>query len=239
MPKLFYDLHIHSCLSPCGDADMTPNNIAGMAAVKELRIIALTDHNTARNAPALMEAAKKYELIVLPGMELTTQEEVHVLCLFAELEQALAFDSLVYDRLIKVKNRREVFGEQLLMNERDEVIGEEEHYLTNATDISFSEVHELVRSYGGIEIPAHIDKDTSSLLANLGFVPPDASFTCAEVRDEAKLPQLMKEHPYLRTCRILSDSDAHYLGDISEPVHWLEFDTEDPSREEILACLQN
>lgn len=237
MLKLPYDLHIHSCLSPCGDADMTPNNIAGMAAVKGLRIIALADHNTARNAPALLKAAEQYDLIALPGMELTTQEEVHVLCLFAELEQALAFDACVYGRLFKVKNKKEVFGEQLVMNENDEVTGEEEYFLTNATDIPFGETDGLVKSYGGIAIPAHIDKDTTSLLSNLGFIPPDAAFTCAEVRRAERLPELLEQNPYLRNCRIIHDSDAHYLGDISEPEHFLEFETDHPSRADVLAAL--
>ena len=127
MPELAYDLHIHSCLSPCGDEDMTPANIAGMAMIKGLKIIALTDHNTARNAPALIRAAEEYGITVLPGMELTTAEEVHVVCLFAKEEDALAFDACVYDQLIKVRNRKEFFGGQVLMNERDEVIGKEEN----------------------------------------------------------------------------------------------------------------
>ena len=118
MIRVPYDLHIHSCLSPCGDAEMTPNNIAGMAYLGGLRAIALTDHNTGRNVPALMKAAEEYCLLVIPGMELTTSEEVHVVCLFPEIGQLLDFDRLVYERLIKVKNRPEFFGEQIVMNEQ-------------------------------------------------------------------------------------------------------------------------
>ena len=166
--ELSYDLHIHSCLSPCGDMDMTPNNIAGMAMIKELNIIALTDHNTARNAPALMKAAEQYGLIVLPGMELTTQEEVHVVCLFAEAEDALAFDRYVYESLLKIRNKVKVLGEQVIMNEMDEPVGEEEFLLINATSIPFDDVYDIVSSFNGIMIPTHLDKSTTSLISNLG-----------------------------------------------------------------------
>ena len=237
MAKLAYDLHIHSCLSPCGDMDMTPNNIAGMAFIKGLQIIALTDHNTARNTPALIRAAEQYGLIVLPGMELTTEEDVHVVCLFADPDAALECDRYVYKRLLPVKNRIDIFGQQVIMDENDEPIGEEELFLTYATTIGFDNVYDVVTQHGGIMIPAHLDKDTTSLISNLGFIPPDSKFTCAEVRRMEKLPGLLRDHPYLETCRIISNSDAHYLNDISEAVHTLEFESGNPSREEILQML--
>lgn len=235
--ELAYDLHIHSCLSPCGDPDMTPNNIAGMAFLKELKIIALTDHNTARNAPALIRAAEQYGLIVLPGMELTTQEEAHVVCLFAETEDALAFDAYVYERLPRIRNKIKVFGEQILMNEKDEPVGEEEYLLINATSIPFDDVYDAVTAYNGIMIPAHLDKSTTSLISSLGYIPPESKFTCAEVKDLSKLHGLLHDHPYLENCRIISDSDAHYLGDISEAVHTLPFASDHPSKQEILETL--
>ena len=216
--ELAYDLHIHSCLSPCGDMDMTPNNIAGMAYIKGLSIIALTDHNTCRNAPALIRAAEQYGLTVLPGMELTTEEEAHVLCLFSGEEDAMAFDAYVYGRLQKIRNRKDIFGEQIVMNERDEPVGEEEYLLSNATTIPFDKVYDAVTAHHGIMIPAHLDKSTTSLLSALGFIPPDSKFTCAEVKDLTKLHGLCRDHPYLENCRIISNSDAHYLGDISEAV---------------------
>ena len=235
--ELYYDLHIHSCLSPCGDMDMTPNNIAGMAYLKGLQIIALTDHNTCRNAPALIRAAEQYGLIVLPGMELTTMEEVHVVCLFAELDDAMAFDAYVYERLMKIRNKTDIFGEQVIMDENDEPIGEEEYFLTNATEISFDQVFDVVTAHHGIMIPAHLDKSTTSLLSNLGFIPPDSKFTCAEVKNLDKLHGLLRDHPYLKNCRIISDSDAHYLPDISEAVHTLAFSDAHPSKKEILRKL--
>ena len=235
--ELSYDLHIHSCLSPCADPDMTPNNIAGMARVKGLDIIALTDHNSVRNAPALCRAAGKYGTTVIPGMELTTSEEIHVLCLFSELENALAFDSIVYDHLVKVRNDIRFFGEQIYMDENDTPIGEEEYLLINATTISFDDVHGLMASYGGVMIPAHIEKESNSLLSSLGAIPPDSRFTCAELMDASAQEGLMEKHPYLKNCRIIYDSDAHDLGSISEPVHTLVFDHDAPTRAEILERL--
>lgn len=106
MINLFYDLHIHSCLSPCGSDDMTPYNIAGMAALKGLDVIAVTDHNSCKNCPAVLAAAKEYGILAVPGMEINTSEEVHAVCLFKSLEKAMEFDAYVYGRLLPVKTGR-------------------------------------------------------------------------------------------------------------------------------------
>ena len=217
MIPLYYDLHIHSCLSPCGDDDMTPANIAGMAAVKGLDVIALTDHNSCKNCPAILKHGEEYGITVIPGMELTTAEEVHVVCLFPALGDAMAFDGYVYEHLLPIKNREDIFGKQQIMNADDQVAGNVERLLIGATDISFDQVFGLVESYRGIAYPAHIDKSTTSLLSNLGFVPPDSSFTCAEISTFDHLHQIQKEHPYFLQCKMLSSSDAHYLEDIREP----------------------
>lgn len=217
MIPLFYDLHIHSCLSPCGDDDMTPANLVGMAALKGLDVIALTDHNSCKNCPAAVKHGEAYGVTVIPGMELTTAEEVHVVCLFPDLEAALAFDDYVYGHILPIKNREEVFGRQQIMNEQDQVTGTVDKLLISATDISFDEVFSLAASYRGLAYPAHIDKSSTSLLSNLGFVPPDSTFTCAEINDYKHLHQIQKEHPYFLGCHIIHCSDAHYLQDIHEP----------------------
>lgn len=217
MIPLYYDLHIHSCLSPCGDDDMTPANIVGMAAVKGLDVIALTDHNSCKNCPAAMKHGESYGITVIPGMELTTAEEVHVVCLFPSLADAMAFDEYVYARLLPIPNKEAVFGKQQIMDEDDQVTGNVEHLLIGATDISFDQVFDLAEAYHGTAYPAHIDKSTTSLLSNLGFVPPDSRFTCAEISTFDRLHQIQKEHPYFLQCKIISSSDAHYLEDIHEP----------------------
>lgn len=217
MAELYYDLHIHSCLSPCGDDDMTPANIVGMAAIKGLDVIAVTDHNSCKNCPAVLAAAKEYGILAIPGMEINTSEEVHAVCLFEELQAAMDFDAYVYERLMAFPNKEEIFGKQLIYNTEDEICGTVPNLLINATDISFEGLWELVRGFGGVMFPAHVDKTANSLIANLGFIPPDSKFVTAEVKDLGKLHKVKKENPYLEKCRIISNSDAHYLEHIHEP----------------------
>ena len=237
MIPLFYDLHIHSCLSPCGDDDMTPANIAGMAAVKGLDVIALTDHNSCRNCSAAMYHGERYGVTVIPGMELTTQEEVHVICLFPTLKDALAFDALVYKKLMPIPNREDIFGKQQIMDQEDRVIGTVENLLINATSISFDDVFPLAAAYGGIAYPAHVDKASNSLLSNLGFVPPGSSFACAEFHDFKNLHRIQKEHPYFKGCRAICCSDAHYLEDILEPEYQIL--ARSRAAEDVLASLSS
>lgn len=235
MIPLYYDLHLHSCLSPCGDDDMTPANIVGMAAVKGLDVIALTDHNSCRNCPAALAHGQNYGIIVIPGMELCTAEEVHIICLFPTLEKALAFDAYVYEHLIPIKNKVEIFGKQEILDEHDNITGTIENLLINATDITFDEAFVLTESYGGIAFPAHVDKASTSVLSNLGFIPPDSTFTCAEFHDLKNLHKIQKEHPYFLNCRIISSSDAHYLEDIREPEYQIFSKSREP--EDILKAI--
>ena len=198
---------------------MTPANIAGMAAVKGLDLIALTDHNTSRNCGPFLKMADNYGIIALPGMELCTDEDVHVVCLFPDLYAAMDFDSYVYSRMMKIQNKEHIFGEQILYHEQDEIIGKEPCLLLANAAIHFDAVYDLTEERGGIMIPAHIDKTANSLISNLGFVPPDSRFTCAEVKDPKNLPHLRQTNPYLDHCRIVHNSDAHYLENINEPEH--------------------
>lgn len=236
MKTISYDLHIHSCLSPCGDDDMTPANIAGMAAVKGLGAIAVTDHNSCKNCPAVLHFAKEYGVLAVPGMELCTSEEVHAVCLFAELEAAMAFDDYVYGRLNRVENREELFGKQQIYNKADEICETVPYLLINSVSISFDGLWELVRSYDGVMFPAHIDKPANSLIANLGFVPPDSRFAAAEVADMGRLHELRRTNPYLNSCRMISNSDAHYLEDIKEP--YLTLPVKEVSARGLVECLR-
>ena len=122
MSRYTYDLHVHSCLSPCADNDNTPNNLAGMATLNNIQIMALTDHNSCRNCPAFFTAAKRYGIIPVPGMELTTSEDIHVVCLFPELENALRFNDEVDRHRIRFPNDKEIFGDQLILDGEDELI---------------------------------------------------------------------------------------------------------------------
>lgn len=221
MIPLHYDLHIHSCLSPCGDNESTPGNIVGMAVVKGLDVIALTDHNTCKNCEAAMAIGEAYGITVIPGMELTTSEEVHVLCLFYNLEDAMRFDAFIEPRILDIPNNPKAFGDQFLCNDDDEVIGSFPKLLISATDISFDKVYDCVSEYNGVMIPAHIDKNSFSLMSNLGFVPPDSKFRCFELADMSNLHRLQKENEYLKNCNVITDSDAHYFEKINEPINTL------------------
>jgi len=152
--------------------------------------------------------------------------------LFPELTAALAFDTYVYERLIPIKNKEHIFGKQQIIDVNDLQIGSVENLLINATDISFDDSFSLVESFGGVAFPAHINKTSTSLLSNLGFIPPDSFFKSAEIKNKEDLQSLQQNHPYLLDCNILYNSDAHYLGDISEPIHGIS--VEKPTIESIM-----
>lgn len=148
-----------------------------------------------------------------------------MVCLFPKLDNALAFGEHVRECMTPFPNNEEVFGRQIIVNEDDEIIGKEQYLLINATTISFDTVYDHVTEYGGIMIPAHIDKSSTSLMSNLGFIPPDSKFACAEVKHLGFLDKLKAEQPYLNGCNIIHDSDAHYLEHIHEPEYFIEADS--------------
>ncbi len=205
---------------------MTPNNIAGMAALAGHNIVALTDHNTARNCPAFFAAAKKQGLIPIAGMELTTAEDIHVVCLFEELENALAFDKALQQRRILIPNRTDVFGDQLIMDADDQTVGIEEHLLSNATTVSIDEVPELMSGFDGVCYPAHIDREANGVIAVLGTFPACPEFLCAELHDMDSREAYIEQFPILKQKRFLAGSDAHYLWDIPDRRHYLELEDE-------------
>lgn len=215
--KLYYDFHIHSCLSPCGDKDMTPNNIVNFAKIMGYDVIALTDHNTALNCPAVAKIAQENGITFIPGMELCTSEEVHIVCLFYNLEDALNFSEYVKSTMPPIKNKPSVFGEQLICDENDDIIGQEDILLVTASGISTEKVVKKVAEYNGICYPAHIDRSSFSILSNLGIIDEYFGFKCAEIYDMMKEDELKKKHPYLEKLKILSDSDAHYLENMRLP----------------------
>ena len=232
MSRYYYDLHIHSCLSPCCDSDMTPNNIVNMAELCGLNIIALTDHNSVKNCAAAMQVAKNKGITLIPGMELTCSEEIHVICLFSSLENATNFGEYVYARLPNIDNRPDIFGEQLILNSDDEIIGSEPKLLINATDISIENVTGLMKQYGGICFPAHIDKKSTSILSVLGEIPEEYTFKAVEITKKADLNALKLSHPALGKVLFLINSDAHYLETIQSEEAWL--DLKEPTFQSII-----
>ena len=231
--KLVYDFHIHSCLSPCGDKDMTPLNIVNMSKIMGYDAIALTDHNSCRNCEAAVKAGKEIGLTVIPGMELCTSEEVHIVCLFPDCKRAMEFSDYIYSTLPPIKNKASVFGEQTIMDEKDEITGCEERLLITASGLSCAKAVNTVSQYGGVCYPAHIDRSSFSILSNLGTIDESYGFTCAEVYDMSALDKLKEKHPYISSLKILTDSDAHYLENMRIP-EGCTIEVEDNSIESIL-----
>jgi DNA polymerase III alpha subunit len=224
MSRYYYDLHIHSCLSPCGDEDSTPNNIAGYAMLCGLNIVALCDHNTLKNCPAFFAAAKKYGIIPVAGVELTTSEDIHIILLFEELEKAMEFDAYLDTRRIKIKNKPEIFGEQHILDENDEFVDEEPFLLINATTISSFEVPEIAKRFDAVCYPAHIDRDANGIISILGDFPRE-DFSCFELHDVTKAEEYIKKF-HLEDKKMVVSSDAHTLTDIRDKENWFELDDE-------------
>ncbi len=220
--KLYYDLHIHSCLSPCGDNDMTPYNLVNMAKIFGYDIIALTDHNTCDNCESAIKVGQQIGLTVVPGMELCTSEEIHCVCLFPTLQKAKEFGAFVKTTMLPIKNKEHIFGEQLIMDTEDGVLGKEEILLTTASSISIDSLPELMEEYGGVFYPAHIDRSSYSLLSSLGDFPPYLKISCFELTPQADEKIYLEKYEETRGKIIIRSSDAHYLQNMREPEFTLE-----------------
>ncbi len=229
--RYYYDLHIHSALSPCGDDDMTPNNIVNMALINELDIIALSDHNTCQNVEVTEQIAKKSGLVFLPGVEVETAEEIHVLCLFPDAKSAVEFEKQVLSKaLADIPNDETIFGKQQIMDINDEVIGVETKYLINATTLNIDTIGSIVDGFGGVAVPAHIDKSTKSVIAMLGMVDKSMGFNTFELSKNAPKDYVdtqfsLKDQGY----SYIFNTDAHYLCDIAERGEHNFFELEPPA----------
>lgn len=215
--KLYYDLHLHSCLSPCGDNDMSPYNLVNLAKIFGYDIIALTDHNSCLNCESAMKVGEKIGITVVPGMELCTSEETHNVCLFPSLEKAMAFSQYIRGTLPSVPNREKIFGEQLIMDDADGILGKEELLLTTASSVSISDLNELVDKYDGVCYPAHIDRNSYSIISSLGDFPPEVEARCFELTPGARAEEYLERYPATKGKLIIRSSDAHYLENMREP----------------------
>ena len=223
MMRYYYDLHVHSCLSPCADNESTPNSIAGFAALSGINLIALTDHNTCKNCPAFFEACERYGVIPVAGMELTTSEDIHVVCLFERLEDALRFDSEINDKRVLIKNRPEIFGDQPITDSEDNVLGYEEYLLSNATRVSIEDVGSIVSEFGGVAYPAHIDRDANGMIAVLGTFPDTPNFNAFEMRDASCIADYSAKYGLFGK-KVIISSDAHSLESMRDAEFFIELD---------------
>ena len=203
---------------------MTPYNFVNLAKIIGLDAVALTDHNTSLNCEAAIKVGEEVGLLVIPGMELTTSEDIHTVCLFPTLKKALNFSQYVDENRIHVKNKAEIYGRQVIMNENDEEIGEIEDLLLPASFIGMYDAYRKAHEFGGICYPAHIDRDSLSVLAVLGEIDPYCGFRTAELADITKLPELREKHPILNSMNIVTCSDAHYLENMRDAANTLDLD---------------
>lgn len=206
----FYDFHVHSCLSPCADDGATPQMLAGFGKLAGLSLMALTDHNTAKNCPAFFAACDAYGVVPIAGMELTCAEEVHMVCLFETLDGAQEFERCLEPLRMPVKNRPEIFGNQLLADADGVICGQESTLLGAATALPLEKAPALVARCGGICYPAHIDRQSGGILAILGDFPAELPVLFYELGQAQKKEALQAAHAALRGKTRLYGSDAHH-----------------------------
>jgi len=207
------DLHIHTCLSPCSELSMSPAAIAEQAKIKELDIIGICDHNTAENVEALIVAAEKYHITVLPGIEVTSIEEVHILALFDELSPALKLQSIIYAQL-PGENDEDAFGLQVVVNAEGEVLRFNQRLLIGASNLTVDEVVRSIHDLNGLAIASHIDRDAFSLISQLGFIPDELDLDAVEISPLLSPQEAQKK--YNPRLPITTSSDAHFLFDIGK-----------------------
>ena len=221
--KISLDLHVHSCLSPCGSLEMAPSAIVPAVVAANLSGFALCDHNTARNCPAAATLAAAAGLLFLPGLEVCSTEEAHLLCLYDNLDAALSFSDWVFERLPPMMNIPEKLGDQVVVNEVDEIDDEIERYLGQSIKASINEILAEVHERGGLVIPAHVDKPVFSVISQLGFLDANSYdavvLSCHAAADSAFDRSLCLSYP------VTTGSDAHYLADVGKAWTVLEVET--------------
>jgi PHP family Zn ribbon phosphoesterase len=235
MQRFSADLHIHTVLSPCGSLEMSPVNIVRSAIEAKLDIIAITDHNSTRQVPIVKKLGKENGLYVIGGVEVNTAEEVHCLALFDTDEQLNEFQAFIDLHLLKVKNKPNKFGYQVVVDEKENILYEEQWLLINALDTGILEVEQKIHSLDGLFIPAHIDRPFNGILSQLGFVPESLTCDAFELSQRA-LPSEWKNSPKLPPNPVfITNSDAHRPEDIGR--RFTVFEMEELSFEEIRRCL--
>ena len=213
---------------------MSPKKIVEKSLERQLDLIAICDHNTAENAAAALREGTRQGLAVLPGMEICSREEVHLVTLFKKIEGALKMQEFIYAHL-PGKNQPEVFGHQVVADEHDQVLGENPRLLIGATQLSLLEIVEKAHHLGGICISSHVDRPSYSLIGQLGFIPEDLHLDAVEVSYRVPLDKALTEVPGIKNYPCVTSSDAHFLSDIGQT--WTEFILAAPTLQEIRMAL--
>ena len=208
------DLHLHTVLSPCGDLEMSPSAIVDRALERGLDMISISDHNTTRQVKVCQKIGRERGLFVLGGVEVTSQEEAHCLCFFETDAQLDEFQSFLDAHLPPIPNDEDRFGYQLIVDENDEITGEEPYHLLNAIDVDIDGLYDEVHRIGGLFVPAHVNKSSTSLMSQLGFVPPDLRADGLEINKFTTRDDFVKKFAYLKRFNFITDSDAHFIPDV-------------------------
>jgi PHP family Zn ribbon phosphoesterase len=223
--SLRVDLHIHTVASPCAEIEMLPSLVVERAVSLGIDCIAITDHNTAENVAAVQRFALEKHIAVIPGMEVQTREEAHVLCLFDTLTQVLVWQEMVYAALPSMKNREDVFGAQLVVDENDQFVRMIDRMLLVATNLSVNQVVDKVTQIGGIVIAAHVDRQAFSLLTVLGFIPEDLALVGLEISRAMHISEARRKYPLLGSWPLVTNSDAHRLSEMRAGMQMRVVDT--------------
>ncbi|MHB8907276.1 MAG: PHP domain-containing protein [Syntrophales bacterium] len=220
--KFFADLHVHTALSPCAGDSATPPHIVASAIENGMQMIAVTDHNSAENVDAVVTCGRRHGLKVIPGLEVASREEVHLVCLLGSVENALALQEIVYAALPEGLNRPDAFGRQSVMDEDGAAKGECLRLLMGTADLSLEEIIHAVHRLEGLVIAAHIDRPSFSVIANLGLVPPGAQFDALEISASLTREEAVWRFPFIAGFPLVTASDAHFPPEIgSSPTLFL------------------
>lgn len=228
MRKIRADLHLHTCLSPCADNQMQPTAIIEQAKKVGLDMIGICDHNSAENVSAVMKAGKREGLAVIPGIEITSQEEVHILGFFNTEQDLMHIQDIIYQNLTS-QNDEQAFGPQLVVDECGNVVGKNPRLLIGATNLTIEKIIEMIHQWAGLVIASHVDRERFSLIGQLGFIPKGLKLDAVEV--STPLP-VRQEYDY----PVITSSDAHFLEDIGKS--YTCFMIEDTSVQEIGKALR-
>lgn len=226
------DLHIHSTLSPCGSLEMSPKRIVERAKILGINLISITDHNAIQNSEPTKNLAEKYGISYIYGIEVQTEEELHVLTYFDNYTDLSNVWKTVYEKLPNIKNNPGYFGDQVIVDEEENIVGFEEKLLLNSSKISLEDLCKIVQENNGIAIPAHIDSATYGIISQIGFIPHDSFFPFLEISCEHKEKKLIDELSYLKSYKFVSFSDAHYINEIGKC--YTVFELELPTIPELL-----
>lgn len=204
------DLHIHTCLSPCGSLEMSPSVIVNTALARGLDVIAITDHNSTLQCAEIQALGKEKGLTVFAGAEVTTGEEAHCVALFGTDQARDEFQTYLNGHLPPIPNNPGYFGDQVWVNRKDEILGEVPYLLLSALDQSVDRIARKVRELEGLFVAAHVERPSFSLISQLGFIDPALPLDAVEYNHPERYANLVSTHPYLRNYTQYTASDAHY-----------------------------